>query len=161
MFQFTTTTVINSNLDSNGSTAKYTGAATYFQVTRVGKFLTDKIVPTLVTTDANLRTKVDGNRYGNKSKVRMEIRYGFNNSIFTLSKVYVDYVKAPKYVTLTQDQIDTYTDSSQVLEFPDYVCQEILNELVNIVMEYSSDPRLQTHIPISQSISQVGQAQPK
>ena len=43
MFQFTTTTVINSNLDSNGVTAKYAGAATYFQVTRVGKFLTDKI----------------------------------------------------------------------------------------------------------------------
>lgn len=116
---------------------------------------------TSVTTDANLITKVDGNRYGNKSKVRMEIRYGFDNTTFTLSKVYVDYLKTPKYITLTQDQIDTYTDSSQVLEFPDYVCQEILNELVSIVMEYASDPRLQTHIPISQSISQVGQAQSK
>ena len=44
MYQFTTTTIINSNLDSNGTTAKYAGAATYFQVTRVGKFLTDKIL---------------------------------------------------------------------------------------------------------------------
>lgn len=44
MYQFTTTTVINSNLDSNGTLAKFAGAATYFNVTRVGRFLTDKIV---------------------------------------------------------------------------------------------------------------------
>lgn len=44
MYQFTTTTILNSNLDSNGVTAKFTGAATYLNVTRVGKFLTDKIV---------------------------------------------------------------------------------------------------------------------
>lgn len=33
-------------------------------------------------------------------------------------------------------------DKSQVMEFPDFVCQEIINELVNIVMENSRDPRL-------------------
>lgn len=44
MYQFTTTTIINSNLDSNGTTAKYTGSATAFNVTRVNKFLTNKIV---------------------------------------------------------------------------------------------------------------------
>ncbi len=44
MFQFTTTTVINSALDSNGVLAKFAGAATYFSVTRVGRFLTDNIV---------------------------------------------------------------------------------------------------------------------
>lgn len=44
MYQFTTTTIINSNLDPNGTTAKYTGSATAFNVTRVNKFLTNKIV---------------------------------------------------------------------------------------------------------------------
>lgn len=44
MYQFTTTTLINSNLDSNGTTAKYAGTATAFNVTRVGKFLADNIV---------------------------------------------------------------------------------------------------------------------
>jgi len=29
-----------------------------------------------------------------------------------------------------------------MLEFPDYVCQEIINELVHIVMENISDQRL-------------------
>jgi len=36
-------------------------------------------------------------------------------------------------------------DTSQSLEFPDYVCQEIINELVKNIMENISDPRIQTH----------------
>lgn len=39
MYQYTTTTIINSNLDSNGTTAKYAGSATNFLVTRVNNFL--------------------------------------------------------------------------------------------------------------------------
>lgn len=44
MYQFTTTTVINSNLDSNGTSAKYTGTANSFHVTRVNTFKKDGIV---------------------------------------------------------------------------------------------------------------------
>ena len=44
MYQFTTTNVINSSLDSNGSTAKFAGSTTAFAVTRVGTFLKDNIV---------------------------------------------------------------------------------------------------------------------
>jgi hypothetical protein len=36
-----------------------------------------------------------GVRYGNVSEVRLEIRYGTDNSVFELSDVYVDYIKAP------------------------------------------------------------------
>nr|DAD59370.1 MAG TPA: hypothetical protein [Bacteriophage sp.] len=36
-----------------------------------------------------------GTRYGNVSNVRMEIRYGQDNSVFILEKVLVDYIKAP------------------------------------------------------------------
>ena len=43
MFQFTTTTVINSGLDSNGVTPKYSGDANAFKVTRVGTFKKDNI----------------------------------------------------------------------------------------------------------------------
>jgi len=34
-------------------------------------------------------------RYGNASIARMEIRYGSDNSVFELSRVYIDYIKAP------------------------------------------------------------------
>ena len=107
-------------------------------------------------------------RYGNVSKVRLEIRYGTDTSVFTLDqipgksrggKIYIDYIKAPQHIRLTQEQLDYTEDKSQMLEFPDYVCQEILNELVHIVMENIQDQRLQTHPVVSQSIANPAQAQ--
>lgn len=105
--------------------------------------------------------KVATNRFGNKTKVRMEIRYGKDNTVFELSKVYIDYIKAPQFIRLTQEQVDEVADNSQVLEFPDYVCQEIVNELIMLLMENSSDPRIQTHIPLNQSIANPAQQQEK
>lgn len=101
--------------------------------------------------------RIAENRYGNRSKVRMEIRYGKDNTTFALSKIYIDYLKAPQFIRLSQEEVDKVEDSSQILEFPDYVCQEVVNELVKLLMENASDPRLQTHIPINQSIATPGQ----
>ena len=98
-------------------------------------------------------------RYGNPSNVRMEIRYGRDNSLFELKQVFIDYIKVPQYIRLTQEQLDLTEDTSQIMEFPDYVCQEIINELVHIVMENTADPRLQSHIPVTQSIANPAQAQ--
>ena len=98
-------------------------------------------------------------RYGNVSQVRLEIRYGTDNSVFQLRDVYVDYIKAPQNIRLTQLEIDKTEDVSQMLEYPDYVCQEIINELVHLVMENISDQRLQTHPVVSQSIANPAQAQ--
>lgn len=98
-------------------------------------------------------------RYGNVSQVRLEIRYGTDNSVFKLKKVYIDYIKAPQNIRLTQEQLDHTEDKSQMMEFPDYVCQEIVNELVHIVMENISDPKLQTHPVVSQSIANPAQQQ--
>lgn len=98
-------------------------------------------------------------RYGNASQVRMEIRYGTDNTIFALDTVLIDYIKAPQNIRLTQEQLDWTEDRSQVLEYPDYVCQEIINELVHIVMENIGDPKLQTHPIVSQSIANPAQQQ--
>ena len=111
-------------------------------------------------TNENIE-RVKENRYGNRSKVRMELRYGKDNSTFTLSRVYIDYLKAPQFIRLTQEQVDDTIDQSQILEFPDYVCQEITNELVRLLLENASDPRLQSHIPVNQSIANPSQEQPK
>ena len=81
----------------------------------------------------------------------MEIRTGYTKGV-SLVAVYIDYLRVPQNILLTQEQLDLVIDTSQILEFPDYVCLEIVNELVKIVMENASDPRLQTHIPVSQSI---------
>lgn len=98
-------------------------------------------------------------RFGNISQVRMEIRYGKDTSLFELVNVYIDYLKTPQNIRLTQEQLDLTEDTSQMMEFPDYVCQEIINVLVKLVMENSSDPRLQTHIPVNTTIANPAQAQ--
>lgn len=94
-----------------------------------------------------------GDRLANPSTVRMELRFGKDDRVFTPKTVYVDYVKAPMYIRLTEEQINSSLDYSQVLEFPDYVCFEIVNIFVRLVMENASDPRLQTNMPLNSTIA--------
>ena len=110
----------------------------------------------------SLVTKEATNRYGNVEPVRVEIRYGSMPANLELDTIYVDYLKTPQHVELTQEQLDLVEDTSQLLEYPDYVCYEIVGELVKLLMENASDPRLQTNIPINQTIaSPIQQSQPK
>lgn len=111
------------------------------------------------SSDDDTVVKTAGHRYGNSSNVRLEIRYGQDSSVFELIGISIDYIKAPQFIRLTQEQLDLNEDTSQVIEFPDYICQEIINELTKIVMENASDPRLQTNPAISQSIAAPAQAQ--
>jgi hypothetical protein len=107
--------------------------------------------------------KPAGSRHANSSRVKVEIRCGRDKSnIFSLSAVQVDYVKAPQFIRLTQEQLDSDEDISQVMEFPDYVNQEIVNELVNLVMRKTNDPSLNAHMQMTQTIARpTGQsAQP-
>ncbi len=85
--------------------------------------------------------------------VRLELRFGNDDSVFIPSNLYIDYIKSPMFVKLTEAQVDSVVDTSQILEYPDYVCYEIINNLVKLLMENASDPRLQTHIPVNTTIA--------
>lgn len=112
-------------------------------------------------TQVSLVEKPIALRAGNTSNVRCEIRYGKDDSLFQLVEVQIDYVKCPQFIRLTQEQIDLTEDTSQIMEFPDYVNQEIINELVHLVMERVNDPRLGNNIQMAQSIARpTGQQQP-
>lgn len=100
-------------------------------------------------------------RYGNQTSPRIEIRYGTDDTLFELGKIWIDYIKTPKTIRLTQNQIDRTEDSSQIIEFPDYVVQEIINEAVKLVMENASDQRLQTNVAVNQTIAPPQSAQPQ
>lgn len=112
-------------------------------------------------TQVSLVEKPIALRAGNTSNVRCEIRYGKDDSLFQLVEVQIDYVKCPQFIRLTQEQIDLTEDTSQIMEFPDYVNQEIINELVHLVMERVNDPRLGNNIQMTQSIARpTGRQQP-
>lgn len=110
-------------------------------------------------TNKSVVERESGVRYGNPSSVRCEIRYGKDNSVFALQSVIIDYIKAPQTIRLTQEQVDLTEDTSQIMEFPDYVCQEIINELTMLVMENTADPRLQTNTVVTKSIANPAQQQ--
>ena len=114
-------------------------------------------------TDANTAAKRDtestdsiksvNSRLSNASDVRLEIRFGDDDRIFRPYKVHIDYIKAPMFIRLTYDEITRTDDTTRVLEFPDYVCFEIVNEFVKLLMENASDPRLQTNYAINQTVA--------
>ena len=118
-----------------------------------------KVIDIGATKQANAIERVSQVRYGNPGNVRIEIRYGKDNSLFQLERVYVDYIKAPQHIRLSQEQLDLTEDTSQMMEFPDYVCQEIINELVHLVMENAGSQHLPTHMQVTQSIANPAQQQ--
>ena len=105
--------------------------------------------------DASLTDSVkdEDTRKSNASKVRLELRFGDDDSIFEPKYLYIDYIKAPMFIRLTYKDITDTEDNTRPLEFPDYVCYEIVNELVKLLMENASDPRLQTNYAINQTIA--------
>lgn len=71
-----------------------------------------------------------------------------------MKQVQIAYLTAPQYVTLTQADLDSVIDNTSVLEFQDYVVNEIIKEVVTLVMENAKDERVQSFIPVNQSIPQ-------
>ena len=98
--------------------------------------------------------KDKGDRTAHQSTVNIEIHSG--NDSWDLDNIYITYIKAPMYVSMTEDEVLSIEDNSQNLEFPDYICYEIINVFVKLVMENASDPRLQTNMPINQTIAIPG-----
>lgn len=137
----------------DGLVATSNGAGSNFQ-------RTFKLKNGEVSKDISLVEKPTAVRVANPSNVRCEIRYGKDDSLFQLVEVQIDYVKSPQFIRLTQEQIDLTEDTSQIMEFPDYVNQEIINELVHLVMEHSNDPRLGNNIQMTNTIARpTGQQQ--
>lgn len=71
---------------------------------------------------------------------------------YGIKQIVIDYLKKPNTILLTKAQADAITDNSGVLEFPEYVANEIVKRAVKLILENSSDPRVQSHIPINQTI---------
>jgi len=81
----------------------------------------------------------------------LQIYYG-NSNKFEISNVYFEYLRQPKIVNLLESALDVPTDPSAQLEFPPYVCNEIVKRVVKLILENAKDPRLQTYVPVNTSI---------
>lgn len=124
----------------------------YYQIINIEQ---DNIEPDSqsVENDNPTEPRIPGKRYGNSTVPIMQILCGNEDNI-KLESIEIQYLQAPKYVNITVDQLDQVDDYSPVLEFSDYVCNEIVKQLVTQILENQKDQRLQTYIPVNQSIPQ-------
>ena len=83
---------------------------------------------------------------------KLEINYGKDISVFKLTGVVLQYLKAPQLIRLTPEHLDSTVDYSQVLDYPEYVCQEIIKETVKLILLHDSNPKLQAYDPVNTSI---------
>ena len=128
----------------------------YFYINNINKVanITDSIVDNK-TFNSQLTDSIkpEDTRIANASEVRLELRFGDDDTIFEPTSIYIDYIKAPMFIRLTYKDITDTEDNTRPLEFPDYVCFEIVNEFVKLLMENASDPRLQTNYSVNQTIA--------
>lgn len=85
------------------------------------------------------------------SNFKLEIRCGSTKK-YIPNSVYIDYVRVPQRISLTYNELESEMDTTRMLEFPEYVCYEIVNECVKLIMENASDPRLESNLAINQTI---------
>ena len=84
----------------------------------------------------------------------MEIRCG-KNKLYCPTTVYVDYLRKPKEINLTWEQVQSVEDTTLNCEFPDAVAYEIVNIFMKLLFENASDPRLQSHFAINQTVGGI------
>ena len=83
-------------------------------------------------------------------RYKMNIKCG-NDKKYTPKYAYVEYLRTPTKVMLNEE--DLYgVDETDEMEFSDYVCYEIINEFVKLLLENTADPRLSTNVPINQTV---------
>lgn len=81
----------------------------------------------------------------------IQVYYG-NNPKFSVDKIFIEYLRKPKIVNLTDRQVDLVNDTSAPIDFTDYICAEIIKRVVKLLLENSKDPRLAQFVPVNQSI---------
>jgi len=75
-----------------------------------------------------------------------------DRSKFRVLETTVEYLKNPKELKLDVEMLTEPYDRSDEMEFPEYVCIEILNLIIMFIMEQGMDPRLSTATSINRSV---------
>ena len=93
----------------------------------------------------------------------VEIKSG-DKKIYKPTTLQIDYLKKPNLpnltiketdqtnLYLTYEELESDTDISQKLEFPENYCYEIVKKLTALVLEQTGDPRMQNNIPLNQTM---------
>jgi hypothetical protein len=106
-----------------------------------------------VSDNAYLKPSKDNVYHYFKSGSILIVEYG-GNALYRPSMVSIDYIMNPPKVNLTPEQLESEADTSDELPFNDRVAYEIINKLTASIFENTSDPRIQTFIPLNKTINE-------
>lgn len=99
------------------------------------------------------------NNYYMKPSAKKPYYFINNNSIKIESgndichAIKIKFIRKPIEIELTEEMLLDIDDNSSNCEFPDYVAYEIINIFTKLLLENAGDPRLQTNLPINQTIA--------
>lgn len=78
-----------------------------------------------------------------------------NTKSINISTIHIEYLKQPEIVNLTEIEVEADDDTSQVLEFTKDVGDEITKVALKLILERGMNPRLQSHMAVNQSITDM------
>lgn len=91
----------------------------------------------------------------------IEIRVGKLSPNLRIKQVYIDYFRSPRKDVLTFEQLQNQTeDVSDVVEFPDHVCEEIIKILLQLLDVYNGNPAVgqRAQVSVGEGIAQSSPA---
>ncbi len=106
--------------------------------------------------DSNFVTSTDVD----ENAPKLEVRVGVLDPFFEIDSVDVTYLKKPEAVVLSSVQRDSLSDTSAVIEFPDYICNEVIKLVTQFILENNKDNRLQTFSAINPDTTSPNVQQP-
>lgn len=90
------------------------------------------------------------------NSVKIVIDFGISTK-WQLESVNFKYLKTPPTYIIENVDFESEEYIESTIPFSNYVCYEIINDLVKLILENASDPRLQSNMPVNQSIANPGQ----
>ena len=97
-----------------------------------------------------------GDYKAHQNRPKIKIHLGNRNNHMELRSIEFDYIKIPETAVLNDfDIFSVAEDTSQVLELPDYLLNEIVKRCTAYLLEKSNDPRMQTQPVFNQEIPKV------
>jgi len=83
-------------------------------------------------------------------KIELLYRDISEKDLVKLVEVELLYLKEPKIYNLLDEQLDG-EDTTDAIEFQEYICQELVEQVVKLVLENNSDPRTQSFTAVNES----------
>jgi len=110
-----------------------------------------------IESNAYLEPKANRPYYSVKNRFNsvypnFEVHYRKTNEIelVRLIKIELLYLKEPNIYYLEDEDLDGI-DNTEQLEFQEYICQELVNEVTELILEQHSDQRMQSFKPLNES----------